>query len=104
MRHLLLVASLLALLPAAAAATEGPTRSMGEALFASAELGSNGKSCADCHPQGKGLEELGAYDDGSLKEMVNFCIRDALAGRMFAPGSQELESMLLYLRSLTRAQ
>jgi cytochrome c len=32
--------------------------------------------------------------------MINFCIRDALEGKMFAPESQELDSMLLYLRTL----
>jgi mono/diheme cytochrome c family protein len=91
---------LLALMATAAAATEGPTAEMGQMLFESAALGSNGKSCASCHPDGKGLDELGAYDDPMLKEMINFCIRDALAGRMFALESQELDSMLLYLRTL----
>lgn len=100
MRGLLASTILLTLLSAVAAATEGPTLALGEALFASNALGSNGKSCADCHPRGKGLEEIGAYDDATLKEMINFCVRDALAGQMFAPVSQELDSMLLYLRSL----
>jgi mono/diheme cytochrome c family protein len=81
-------------------ATEGPTVAMGQALFESTALGSNGKSCASCHPAGKGLEEIGAYDDPVLKEMINFCIRDALEGKMFALDSQELDSMLLYLRTL----
>jgi len=101
-RRLFVSATLLTLFSAIATATEGPTLALGEALFASHALGNNGKSCADCHPGGKGLEESGAYDDAQLKEMINFCIRDALAGRMFAPASQELDSMLLYLRSLPR--
>lgn len=84
----------------AALATEGPTVAMGQALFESPALGSNGKSCASCHPAGKGLDELGAFDDPMLKEMINFCIRDALEGKMFALESQELDSMLLYLRTL----
>jgi cytochrome c len=73
---------------------------MGKALFASTDLGSNGKDCASCHPDGKGLAETGAYDDLMLKEMINFCIRDALKGKMFALESQELDSMLSYLRTL----
>jgi len=102
MRRLLIFAVLLTLLASGAAATEGPTLAMGQTLFTSTELGNNGKSCASCHPQGKGLEEIDAYDDEMLKEMINFCIRDALSGRMFAPDSQELESVLLYLRSLPK--
>jgi len=91
---------LLALMGGTALATEGPTARMGQTLFESTALGSNGKSCATCHPAGKGLDELGAYDNAMLKEMINFCIRDALDGRMFALESQELDSMLLYLRTL----
>lgn len=86
---------------ALAAAVEGPTAELGKTLFESTRLGSNGKSCASCHPRGKGLAEIDAYDDGQLKEMINFCIRDALKGRMFAMDSQELEAMLAYLRSLS---
>ena len=84
----------------AAAATEGPTVAMGETLFKSPALGNNGKSCASCHPAGQGLDEIGAYDDPALKEMINFCIRDALESKMFELESQELDSMLLYLRTL----
>jgi len=81
-------------------AVEAPTADLGKTLFESARLGSNGKSCSSCHPDGKGLEEISAYDDGQLKEMINFCIRDALKGRMFASDAQELDAMLAYLRSL----
>lgn len=82
------------------AATEVPTTELGKKLFHSEDLGSNNKSCASCHPDGKGLEEIDAYDNGMLKEMINFCIRDALDGEMIDPDSTELESMRLYLRSL----
>lgn len=95
---------LLPLAAGMATATEGPTVAIGEVLFTSTTLGSNGKSCSSCHPGGKGLAEIGAYDDATLKEMINFCIRDALAGRMFAPESQEIESMLLYLRTLPQKE
>ncbi len=72
----------------------------GKRLFATTELGKAGKSCASCHPHGKGLEEIDAYDDGMLKEMINFCIRDALKGPMLQLDSRELEAMRVYLRSL----
>ena len=100
MKHWMPAGALLILMAGTAAATEGPTVAMGQALFESAALGSNGKSCASCHPGGKGLAETGAYDDPVLKEMINFCIRDALEGKMFASEAQELDSMLLYLRTL----
>jgi cytochrome c len=96
----LMTVGVLLVVAVTALATEGPTVAMGQALFESPALGSNGKSCVSCHPAGKGLDELGAYDDGMLKEMINFCIRDALEGKMFAPESQELDSMLLYLSTL----
>jgi len=85
-----------------ALATEIPTLTLGEKLFHADNLGTNGNSCASCHPGGKGLEEIDAYEDGMLKEMVNFCIRDALKGQMMDLESTEIESFLLYLRSLKK--
>lgn len=81
-------------------AYEIPGVETGRALFESPALGSNHKSCQQCHPGGQGLKEVGAYDDATLKEMINFCIRDALKGVMLDPESQELTSMLLYVRQL----
>lgn len=95
------VCTLLILLTAPfAPATEVPTVKLGKHLFQATNLGTNGNSCATCHPGGKGLEEIDAYDDGMLKEMVNFCIRDALKGDMMDLESTEIESFLLYLRAL----
>ncbi|AMV72093.1 hypothetical protein JCM30471_05930 [Desulfuromonas carbonis] len=82
-----------------ASAAEGPTAELGATLFTATTLGSNGKSCASCHPAGKGLGELAAYYDGQLKEMINFCIRDALKGKMLNPQAQELDALLAYLRT-----
>ncbi|PLX98417.1 MAG: cytochrome C [Desulfuromonas sp.] len=84
-------------------ATEVPTVELGQKLFESTLIGSNGNSCSGCHPDGKGLEEIDAYDDGMLKEMTNFCIRDALKGEMMDLESTEIESFLLYLRKLHRS-
>jgi cytochrome c len=85
-----------------AAAAEGPSVALGKTLFESTALSGNGKSCSTCHPAGKGLQEIGAYDDGQLKEMINFCIRDALKGKMFTPDAQELNALLAYLRTLQK--
>ena len=89
-------------IPALLAAEEGPTPALGKTLFESTGLGTNGKSCSVCHPKGKGLEEIGSYPDGQLEELINFCIRDALKGKMLAPDSQELKAMAVYLRTLPR--
>ena len=83
-------------------AIEVSTSALGEKLFSDSSLGTTGNSCASCHPDGKKLEESKAYDDEMLKEMVNFCIRDAMKGEMIALDSLEIESILLYLRSLEK--
>jgi cytochrome c len=69
-----------------------------EQLFHSTALGSNGKSCATCHPQGKGLEKIADYDDATLREIINFCIRDALKGELLPEKSAELRALGSYLR------
>jgi hypothetical protein len=71
----------------------------GEKLFADTSLGTNGQSCASCHPGGKGLAEVGAYDTEMLQEMVNFCIRDAMKGQLLPEGAPELVALEKYLRS-----
>ncbi len=100
MRKLCFLLFLLILPAGSGLATEGPSVDLGKRLFASPALGSNGKSCTSCHPGGKGLEGSGAYDDNRLKEVINACIRQALQGRPLAIESQELDSMLLYLRAM----
>ena len=97
--HKYLLVALSLFLATTTFATEVPTTALGKQLFEADNLGTNGKSCSSCHPQGKGLEEIAAYDDGMLKEMVNFCIRDAMKGKMMDLESTEIESFLLYLRS-----
>lgn len=81
-------------------AVEAPTAELGKTLFTSPDLGGNAKSCSTCHPDGRGLEEIGFYSDDQLREMINFCIRDALKGEMLDPDSRELESLFLYVKSL----
>lgn len=81
-------------------AVEATSVENGKQLFESTELGSNGKSCSSCHPQGKGLEKIATYDDAKLKTIVNTCIRNALKGKALDPESTELASLLSYLRSL----
>ncbi|PLX82139.1 MAG: cytochrome C [Desulfuromonas sp.] len=99
--NLALAFAFLALLPPSqTSATETPNLELGKTLFHATSLGTNGKSCASCHPDGEGLHEIEAYDEEMLREMVNFCIRDALKGKMLPLDSQEIVSMERYLRTL----
>ncbi|PLX96922.1 MAG: cytochrome C [Desulfuromonas sp.] len=90
--------AVLLLLSSSAWGLEGTPLALGETLFEATSLGTNQKSCASCHPGGEGLDEIAVYDDDQLKEMINFCIRDALKGEMMPLESQEIEAMFLYLR------
>lgn len=100
MRIPLTLMVLLALSCSVCTAVEGPSPALGKPLFEATTLGSNGNSCATCHPGGNGLNEVHAYDDSMLREMINFCIRDALNGTMLALESQEIEALQRYVRSL----
>lgn len=82
-----------------AMAVEIATPEMGRALFESNQLGKSGRSCAACHPDGKGLEKVGDFTDAELKDIINACVRDALQGTLFSGDSQELNALLLHVRS-----
>ena len=81
-------------------AAEVSSAEPGEKLFNSTALGSNGRSCATCHPGGMKLQGIDQYDDEMLKEMINFCIRDALQGEMLKPESAELNALLEYVKTI----
>ncbi len=95
----------------------------GLALFTSVDLGTTGKSCESCHPNGgtEGVEMEGMTTkplagvkdrypgvfammdpekEVSLAEVVNFCITEALEGDALAEDSQEMKDLLAYLESL----
>ncbi len=88
-------------LPCAVSALEAPSRATGKILFETPHLGTSGQSCASCHLDGKGLEQLRRMDDATLTATVNRCIASALRGSPLDPSSTEMESLILYLRSLT---
>ena len=71
----------------------------GKNYFNDATLGSNGKSCASCHPNGKGLEQACDYDVPTLQEFVNFCIRDAMKGKMLAADDPRVIKIEKLMRS-----
>jgi cytochrome c len=90
-----------ALLAPMAMAGEGPSKQMGKELFESPKLGSNGKRCADCHQEGKGLKKAASYDPDDLGIIINQCIRGPLEGKGLDNSSNEMKSLIIYIRSLS---
>ncbi len=80
------------------AALGGATIEKGKKLFHDPGLGTTGKSCNSCHPEGKGLEQAGSRTD--LPEIINGCITIPLKGKAIDPKSAEMESLVLYIKSL----
>lgn len=71
----------------------------GKRLFHDKSLGTNGKNCATCHAAGKGLQNAGGYDVEMLQDYVNFCIRDALKGKLLPAGDPQLMVLEKYVRT-----
>lgn len=76
----------------------------GRKLFTSGSLGSNGVSCAQCHPNGanthpetypKFQKQLGKVAD--LWEMVNWCIKNPLEGKKLAADDPDMIALLAYI-------
>jgi cytochrome c len=95
----------------------------GKALFIDVNLGTTGKSCESCHPNGgtEGMEMeamttkpltgvkdrypgvfamLDPEKEVTLAEVVNFCVTEALEGEALAPDGREMKDLLAYLESL----
>ena len=80
----------------------------GRNLWTSAELGTNGVACAQCHPNGanthpetypKFQQQLGRVI--ALREMINWCIQQPLEGKPLALDDSKmiaLESYIAYER------
>ena len=74
---------------------------VGEKLFNSTNLGTNGKSCHSCHANGQGLMELNDYDSTVLQGLINICIEDALKGKPLADDASELRDIEAYIRQFS---
>jgi cytochrome c len=81
----------------------------GKALFEDTGLGTNGKSCASCHPGGEGLAGVAAEypvkdpETGETRELsdtINACITANLEGKALDPQSSEMKSLEAYLNTL----
>ena len=82
-----------------AVAAEQASIDKGKALFNDPKLGTSGKSCNTCHPDGKGLEKAGSKPD--LESTINGCISVSLKGTAIDPKSLEMQSMVLYIKSFS---
>ena len=90
------------------AASEGASIEKGKALFNDVLLGTTGSSCNTCHMNGRGLEaaatkkqwlrSVKAYT--TLEGLVNGCITSAFHGKALDVKSVEMQSIVLYLKSL----
>ncbi len=104
MKKSMTLALILGIIAVGVQATEGPTLALGKTLFESTELGSKGRSCATCHPQGKGLAMVGDFNDEELKDIINACLRDAMGAKLISTESQEMEALLGYVRKFQKAK
>ncbi len=102
MNKLIVVINILLMSGLLAYAIETPSLSLGKTLFESAELGTKGRSCNTCHPQGKGLNMVGDFNDTELKDIVNACLRDALGAKIISPDSQEMNALVGYVRKFQK--
>lgn len=104
MNKLILLLGIFLAVGVIAQANEAPSAKLGKTLFESTELGTKGRSCATCHPQGKGLEKTGDFTDTELKDIINACLRDAVGAALISPDSQEMNALLAYVRTFQNKQ
>ena len=76
----------------------------GRKLWTSGDLGTNGVSCAQCHPNGanthpetypKFQKQLGRVI--ALREMINWCLQNPLEGKPLAHDSADMIAIEAYL-------
>lgn len=72
----------------------------GKALFNDPKLGTTGKSCNDCHPNGSGAEKVASKNDAYIEDTVNGCINQSIKGKALDVKSVEMRSIVLYIKSL----
>jgi cytochrome c len=83
-----------------------PTVELGKDLFGDPSLGTNGKTCATCHPSEKKVGALaakGTWFGGSaktLEQAINICIKGPLEGKPLPEDSVEAKSISMYMKSL----
>jgi len=81
-------------------AAQTPSVEHGKKLFSDPSLGgaTGTKTCESCHPAGAGLEFSSA--NPRLAEIINMCIVRAMKGEELPVDSVEMQSLILYHKSL----
>ena len=79
-------------------AAQEATVDKGKALFNDPKLGTSGKTCNTCHADGKGLEKAGMKSN--LTDILNGCISGPLKGAALDAKSVEMQSLVLYIKSV----
>jgi cytochrome c len=84
----------------------------GKKLFGDPKLGggTSGLSCASCHKDGKGLENLAGKNEframgkryTSLEDVINYFVETALHGKAIDRDSDDMRDLIAYLRTLGR--
>jgi mono/diheme cytochrome c family protein len=74
----------------------------GKEIFKSTALGTSGKACNSCHPDGDGLNGVGdRYSQNKeLQSQINKCIAGPLKGKELGMESSEMKALATYVRSL----
>ena len=91
---------------------EKATAAGGKTLFNSSVMGQNGKTCATCHPGGKGLESVaiktewnaGGTAFPTIEGAINACVKGALKGPSLKEDSLETQSLASYLGGFRQQQ
>lgn len=100
--NFLWVALVTLVLLAQPAAAQQASVAMGKKLFADPGLGAskNTISCNTCHEDGGGMERAAA--NPQLGAMINRCIKGPLQGEGLSEKTVAMESLQLYLKSLSK--
>jgi cytochrome c len=80
----------------------------GKAHFNNRSFAGGVKSCNTCHSDGRGLENAGAKtkfnimgkEQSSLEKAINVCIINANRGQAIQVDSQEMQDIVIYIKSL----
>jgi cytochrome c553 len=104
MKKLVITLGMLTALTSLALAAGEPSLERGKELFSSTRLGTNGKSCASCHPGGNRLAHAAGYAEGELAGIINECVKKPLKGTALDPASGEMKSLIMYIRTFAKTE
>jgi cytochrome c len=89
------------LLALALAASGEVSIERGKALFSDQDLGTNGKTCVQCHGGGKSFdpEELKAATPKDIGTLSNHCLTLRMKSQKLPAESPDLQALVLYVKT-----